>query len=82
VTTSSDPLPADLAAAHAIILAQREQLILAKSEAFVGRLEIERLMLMLAKARDFVSLRAGIKCRPVGEWALYSLFFFLVILGS
>lgn len=51
MTTPSDPLPADLAAAHAIILAQREQLILAKSEVAVGRLEIERLKLMLAKAR-------------------------------
>jgi transposase len=51
VTTPSDPLPADLAAAHAMILAQREQLILAKSEVTVGRLEIERLKLMLAKAR-------------------------------
>jgi transposase len=51
VTTCPDPLPADLAAAHALILAQREQLILAKSEVTVGRLEIERLKLMLAKAR-------------------------------
>jgi len=32
VTTPSDPLPADLAAAHAMILAQRELLTLAKSE--------------------------------------------------
>ena len=48
---SSDPLPADLAAAHAMILAQRELLTLAKSEVTVGRLEIERLKLMLAKAR-------------------------------
>jgi transposase len=51
VTTPSDPLPADLAAAHAIIIAQRELLTLAKSEVRVGRLEIERLKLMLAKAR-------------------------------
>jgi transposase len=51
VTTPSDPLPTDLAAAHAMILAQREQLTLAKSEVTVGRLEIERLKLMLAKAR-------------------------------
>ena len=52
MTTPSDPpLPADLAAAHAMILAQREQLTLAKSEVTVGRLEIERLKLMLAKAR-------------------------------
>lgn len=34
-----------------MILAQREQLALAKSEVTVGRLEIERLKLMLAKAR-------------------------------
>ena len=34
-----------------MILAQREQLILAKSEVTVGRLEIERLKLILAKAR-------------------------------
>src|SRR6266850_442505 len=51
IVTSSDPLPADLAAAHAMILAQRELLTLAKSEVTVGRLEIERLKLMLAKAR-------------------------------
>src|SRR5712664_2553620 len=51
VTTPSDPLPADLAAAHAMILAQRELLTLANSEVSVGRLEIERLKLMLAKAR-------------------------------
>ena len=51
MTSTSDPLPADLAAAHAMILAQREQLTLAKSEVTTGRLEIERLKLMLAKAR-------------------------------
>src|SRR5271165_1627240 len=34
-----------------MILAQREQLTLAKSEVTVGRLEIERLKLLLAKAR-------------------------------
>jgi hypothetical protein len=51
VTMPSDSLPADLAAAHAMILAQREQLTLAKSEVTTGRLEIERLKLMLAKAR-------------------------------
>nr|WP_236000501.1 hypothetical protein [Bradyrhizobium uaiense] len=34
-----------------MILAQREQLTLAKSEVTVGRLEIEQLKLMLAKAR-------------------------------
>ena len=37
-----------------MILAQREQLTLAKSEVTVGRLEIERLKLMLAKARRTV----------------------------
>uniref|UniRef100_Q07JE6 Transposase IS66 n=1 Tax=Rhodopseudomonas palustris (strain BisA53) TaxID=316055 RepID=Q07JE6_RHOP5 len=51
MTTQLEPLPDDLAAAHAMILAQREQLTLAKSELTVGRLEIERLKLMLAKAR-------------------------------
>lgn len=51
MTTHLEPLPDDLAAAHAMILAQREQLALAKSEVTVGRLEIERLKLLLAKAR-------------------------------
>ena len=51
VRTPSDPLPAELAAAHAMILAQREQLVLARSEVTVSRPEIERLKLMLAKAR-------------------------------
>jgi hypothetical protein len=45
----SDPLPADLAAAHAMILAQREQLTLAKSEVTTGRLEIERLIRSLKR---------------------------------
>jgi len=49
--TRSDPLPTDLAAAHAMILAQREMLAEARSEAKVWALEIERLKLMLAKAR-------------------------------
>jgi transposase len=49
--TPSDTLPKDLAAAHAMILAQREMLTIARSEVTVGRLEIERLKLMLAKAR-------------------------------
>src|SRR5260221_6206187 len=47
VTSPSDPLPADLAAGHAMILAQRELLTLAQSEVTVGRLEIERLERML-----------------------------------
>ena len=34
-----------------MILAQREMLTMARSEVTVGRLEIERLKLMLAKAR-------------------------------
>jgi len=51
VTTFSDPLPTDLAAAHAMILAQREMLAEARSEAKVRALEIERLKLLLAKAR-------------------------------
>ena len=51
MTTPSDLLPTDLAAAHAMILAQREILAEARSEAKVWALEIERLKLMLAKAR-------------------------------
>jgi transposase len=51
VTTPTETLPTDLAAAHAMIIAQREMLTMAHSELTVGRLEIERLKLMLAKAR-------------------------------
>jgi transposase len=58
VTDVSDPLPSDLASAHALILAQRELLakeqslrIDAESEAKIRALEIERLKLMLARAR-------------------------------
>ena len=58
MTTPSEPLPNDLASAHAMILAQRallEQersaLIIAQSEVKVRALEIERLKLLLAKAR-------------------------------
>ena len=58
VTTPFDPLPTDLASAHAMILAQRALLeqeqsarIMAQSEAKVRALEIERLKLLLAKAR-------------------------------
>ena len=54
----SDALPSDLASAHALILAQREQLAQteaalseAEREAKVRALEIERLKLQLAKAR-------------------------------
>lgn len=46
-----DALPNDLAGAHALILAQREMLATAQSEAKVRALEIERLKLQLAKAR-------------------------------
>ena len=42
---------ADLAEAHAMILAQREALALSQSEIKVGQLEIERLKLMLAELR-------------------------------
>jgi transposase len=58
VTTPFSPLPTDLASAHAMILAQREmleqkqsELTLARSDAKVRALEIERLKLLLAKAR-------------------------------
>ncbi|CAN2536057.1 hypothetical+protein [Methylocapsa aurea] len=58
MTTSFEPLPSDLASAHALILAQRELLeqeqaarIVAQSEAKVRALEVERLKLLLAKAR-------------------------------
>ena len=58
MTDASNLLPSDLASAHALILAQRELLaneqalrIAAESAAKVGALEIERLNLMLAKAR-------------------------------
>jgi len=58
VKDASDPLPSDLASAHAMILAQREQLaqkeaenLAAQSEAKITRLEIERLKFLLAKAR-------------------------------
>jgi transposase len=44
-------LPSDLAGTHAMILAQREMLAVAQSEAKVRALEIERLKLLLAKAR-------------------------------
>jgi transposase len=51
VTTCFENLPDDLASAHAMILAQREMLIVATSEAKLRALEIERLKLLLAKAR-------------------------------
>jgi transposase len=56
--TSSDPLPADLATAHAVILAERTARREAEARAedaeaqiSRARLEIERLKLLLAKAR-------------------------------
>src|SRR6202012_4040349 len=45
-------LPTDLAAAHEMIVAQREMLRLAQSELSFSRLEIERYKLLLAKARS------------------------------
>jgi transposase len=58
VTTGRLPLPTDLAGAHAVILAQREALVAAEarastaeSEARLRALEIERLKLLLARAR-------------------------------
>ena len=48
MTQSPDPLPTDLAAAHEMIVAQREMLRFAQSELTVSRLEIERYKLMLA----------------------------------
>lgn len=58
MTLPSNQLPTNLAAAHAMILAQRAMLekeqaalIVARSELIVGKLELERLKLMLAKAR-------------------------------
>lgn len=44
-------LPDSLASAHAMILAQRQMLAFSQSEVNLGRLEIERLKLLLAKAR-------------------------------
>jgi transposase len=56
--TSPDPLPAELAAAHAMIVAERAARRLAETraqnaeaEVSGARLEIERLKLLLAKAR-------------------------------
>jgi hypothetical protein len=46
VTMPSDPLPADLAAAHAMILAQRELLTLAKSEAVSALMTIATILLV------------------------------------
>jgi transposase len=46
-----DPLPDDLAAAHAMILAERAARLEAEAQISGARLEIERLKLLLAKAR-------------------------------
>jgi transposase len=51
VTLPPDPLPDDLASAHAMILAQREMLIVAQRETKLHVLEVERLKFLLAKAR-------------------------------
>jgi len=42
--TPSDPLPTDLAAAHAMILAQREMLTIARSEVTVSRAALAMLL--------------------------------------
>jgi transposase len=47
----AEVLPGDLPSAHAMILAQREMIATARSEAKTRALEIERLKLQLAKAR-------------------------------
>ena len=49
--TEHTPLPADLAAAHAMILAERAARLAAEALMAGARLEIERLKLLLAKAR-------------------------------
>src|SRR6202521_57154 len=49
VTRPSDSLPTDLAAAHAIILAQREALVTAENEAKSHALLIEKLLYTIAK---------------------------------
>ena len=51
VTNEPASLPADLAAAHAMILAERHGRHQAEALVSVARLEIERLKLLLAKAR-------------------------------
>jgi transposase len=51
VIAPTESLPTDLAAAHAIILAQRARLVEAESDRTCFRLEVERLKLLLAKAR-------------------------------
>jgi transposase len=48
---TDDPLPDDLAAAHAMILAERAARLAAEAQVSGARLEIERLRLLLAKAR-------------------------------
>ena len=45
------PLPDDLAAAHAMILAERAARLEAEAQISGARLEIERLKLLLARAR-------------------------------
>jgi transposase len=49
--TEHNPLPTDLAAAHAMILAERAARLAAEAAVTGARLEIERLKLLLAKAR-------------------------------
>jgi hypothetical protein len=51
VMTEHSPLPADLAAAHAMILAERAARLAAEAAVTGARLEIERLKPLLAKVR-------------------------------
>jgi transposase len=51
MSTDREPLPSDLAAAHAMILAERDARQRAEALVSAAALEIERLKLLLAKAR-------------------------------
>ena len=48
---SSDPLPSDLADAHALIVSLRDTLIVERSEALIRRLENDKLKFLIAKLR-------------------------------
>jgi hypothetical protein len=88
MTTRSEPLPADLAAAHAMILAQREQLTLAKSEVAVGLcvmiMVLRRACYAISRpirqigrdsspAWQFSLASATLRCRRRPEWHLLSM---------
>ena len=51
MTTSSDPLPSDLADAHALIVSLRDTLVVERGEALVRRLENDKLKFLIAKLR-------------------------------